>query len=139
MIYRQATGETIPTTASVLGSMITGAAFGGPLGVVGTIGMSFLQEVLMLKPDTTRAAVPEGMDVTGSEAAMRSVTPGSITDPKAYTTLATVNPDFLGGAAGATQFASADCPSSPDDTAQAAARPVQMALNAYAGTMMGNG
>ena len=123
MIYQQATGQQAPAPLSILGSVAMGAALGGPVGVAGSVLLNFVQEMLRLGPDTSRPAVPEGMDATGSEAAIRPVSPGSITQPGGYTTLATVLPDFLGG--GETQLAEAE--PSP-------AR-LRVALNAYAGTM----
>ncbi len=123
MIYRQVTGESVPPPLSIAGSVVSGALFGGPLGILGSVVMNLAMELVRLGPDTSRPPVPEGMDVTGSEAAMRPVTPGSITAPGGYTTLATVLPDFLGGV----QRGS-------DGT------PVQHAIAAYeAGTMTGHG
>lgn len=124
MLYQQATGQQTPAPLSILGSVAVGAAFGGPAGVVGSVLLNFMQEMVRLGPDTSRPAAPEGMDATGSEAAIRPSSPGSITQPGGYTTLATVLPDFLGGGAD-TQLAVAD-PS---------AAQVRVALNAYAGTM----
>ena len=97
MLYRQATGETVPPPFLIAGSVVSSAIMGGPLGVVGSLLVNFVMELARLGPDTSRPAVPEGMDVTGSETAMRNVSPGSITTPGGYTTLATTIPDFLGG------------------------------------------
>ncbi len=97
---------------------------GGPLGIIGSVLLNFVMEIGRLGPDTSRPAVPEGMDVTGSEAPIRSISPGSITTPGGYTTLATTIPDFLGGPS---TFAE-------DGT------PVRQAIAAYeAGTMFGHG
>ncbi len=128
MLYRQATGDSLPAPLSILGSVALGAIFGGPIGIAGSVALNFVQELVRMGPDTSRPAVPEGMDVTGSEAAMRPVSPGSVTEPGGYTTLATVLPDFLGGAAAL----------GADGTANASAE-VRLALNSYAGTMMGAG
>jgi hypothetical protein len=97
MIYRQATGETIPPPMAIAGSVVTGAIFGGPLGVMGSIVMNFATELARMGPDLSRPAVPLGMSQTGSEAGMEPVTPGTSTVPGGYTTLATTLPDFLGG------------------------------------------
>lgn len=128
MLYRQATGETLPAPLSVLGSVAVGAIFGGPVGIVGSVAINFAAELFRLGSDTSRPAVPEGMDGAGAEAGVQPVSPGSITRPGGYTTLATALPDFLGGA-GATQFAGDDAPPAP----------VRVALDAYAGTMSGFG
>ncbi len=128
MLYRQATGETLPPPLSILGSVVTGAMFGGPLGVMGAVALNFATELFSLKPDTSRPAVPEGMEAAGAEAGIRTVSPGSMTQPGGYTTLATVLPDFLGGGAD-TQLAGPDAPPPA----------VRVALDAYAGTMTGFG
>ena len=123
-IYRAFTGETIPPPMQIAGSIISTAAFGGPMGVLGSIALSTAMELARLGPDTSRPPVPEGMDVTGSEAAVRPVSPGSITTPGGYTTLATTVPDFLGG----TTTIAGDGP------------PVFRVIAAYeAGTMTGGG
>ena len=123
MLYRQATGETIPPPMQIAGSIASGAVLGGPAGVLGAVLLNFVLELGRLGADTSRPPVPAGMDVTGSEAGIRSVTPGSLAGGE-YTTLATVVPDFLGGG---TAFAS----NSP------AARQVIAAYEA--GTMTGAG
>ncbi len=104
MIYRAITGKTIPPPMDIASSVVSAAAFGGPLGILGSVMLNTITELARLGPDTSRPAVPEGMDVTGSEAGIRSVSPGSVTRPGGYTTLATVMPDFLGGGGG-TAFA----------------------------------
>ncbi len=98
MVYRAATGEQIPATMRVMGAAITG----GPLGALGAGLMGLLEAIFTMEPDQTRPAVPAGMSATGSEAAMEPVSPGELAEG-AYTTLATVTPEWLGGA---TQFAS---------------------------------
>jgi hypothetical protein len=105
MIYRQATGQTIPPPMAIAGSVVSGAIFGGPLGVLGSLVMNFVSELIRLGPDTSRPAVPEGMSQAGSEAGVQPVSPGSITTPGGYTTLATTLPDFLGGASAGTAVA----------------------------------
>ena len=77
MIYRQATGETIPPPMIIAGSVVTGAIFGGPIGILGSVLLNAAVELARLGPDTSRPPVPEGFDVTGSEAGVRSVSPGS--------------------------------------------------------------
>ena len=127
MLYRQATGETLPAPLSIMGSVAMGAIFGGPIGILGSIAFNLAEELFRMGPDTSRPAVPEGMEAAGAEAGIRPISPGSITQPGGYTTLATVLPDFLGG--GATQQAGPDGGSPP----------IRLALDAYAGTMMGHG
>ena len=51
MIYRAATGETIPAPSRIAGSMATSALFGGPLGVLGTVVTSFVEELIRIGPD----------------------------------------------------------------------------------------
>ena len=92
MIYRAATGEQIPTTMRVAGAGI----LGGIPGMLGAALMSFLEELIRMGPDTSRPPVPAGMSQTGSEAPMDPVTPGTLA-PGQYTTLATIQPEFLGG------------------------------------------
>lgn len=89
-VYRATTGDTIPAPLRIAG----GAMFGGPLGVLGAALGEFLAKLVSMGPDTTRPPVPEGMSVTGSEAGMQPVTPG--TGPAdGYTTLATAVPQWL--------------------------------------------
>ena len=90
MVYRVATGETIPTPLRVLGAGIVG----GPLGALGAGFMAIMEKVFSDPPDTSRPAVPAGMSATGQQAGMQPVTPGSLTGT-AYTTLATVRPEWL--------------------------------------------
>ena len=92
MIYRAATGENIPAPMRVLGAGLVG----GPLGALGAGFMGLLEALLSMKPDLSRPSVPAGMSATGSEAAMAPVTPGTLSDG-AYTTLATTQPEWLGG------------------------------------------
>ena len=130
MVYRQATGETVPPPFLIAGSAISGAIFGGPLGVLGSIVLNLAQELARLGPDTSRPPVPEGMQVTGSEAGVTSVSPGDPTPPGGYTTLATILPDFLGGGANG-----GDGPALAGD-----GPPVRQAIAAYeAGSMFGHG
>ncbi len=122
MIYRQATGESLPPPLAIAGAVGVGAVL-GPLGILGSVMLHLGMELATLKPDTSRPPVPEGMSVTGAEAPMGAVTPGSITRPGGYTTLATTVPDWLGGAQPGL-----------DGT------PVRQAIAAYAaGTMTGFG
>lgn len=51
MIYRAATGETIPAPERIAGSALTGALLGGPLGVLGTVVTSFVEELFRIGPD----------------------------------------------------------------------------------------
>ncbi len=90
MIYRAATGEQIPTTMRVAGAGI----LGGPLGMIGAAFMSLLEEIVQMKPDTSRPPTPAGMSVTGSEAGVEPVTPGTMTGTQ-YVTLGTEAPEFL--------------------------------------------
>ena len=97
MVYRQATGETIPPPLAIAGSVVSGAISGGPLGVLGSVLLNFVMELARIGPDLSRPPVPEGMDQTGSEAGIRPVSPGSIATPGGYASLATTLPDWLGG------------------------------------------
>ncbi len=90
MIYRAATGETIPATMRVLGAGIVG----GPLGMLGAGLMGLVEEIIRVGPDRTRPPTPAGMSETGSERPMDPVTPGTLA-PGQYTTLATALPEFL--------------------------------------------
>lgn len=90
MIYRAATGETIPSTMRVAGAGI----LGGLPGMLGAAFMGLLEELIRMGPDLSRPSVPAGMSQTGSEAAMEPVTPGTLSNG-GYTTLATTTPEFL--------------------------------------------
>jgi len=90
MVYRAATGETIPTPMRVLGAGIVG----GGLGALGAAFMSLLEELVRMGPDLSRPSTPAGMSQTGSEAGMEPVTPGTMPEG-AYVTLATTTPEFL--------------------------------------------
>src|SRR3954464_14707337 len=100
MIYRAATGETIPTPMRVLGAGITG----GGIGMIGAAFMSLLEELIRMGPDTSRPSAPAGMAQTGSEGGMEPVTPGTMAQA-GYTTLATTTPAFLQGNAPTTATA----------------------------------
>jgi len=89
-IYRMATGEQIPMTMRVAGAALTG----GPLGVLGAAFAGLIEELIRMGPDTTRPPTPAGMAMTGSEAGMQPVTPGTL-EAGAYTTLATIAPDWM--------------------------------------------
>lgn len=90
MIYRTTPGQEIPTTLRVLGAGLVG----GPLGMLGAGFMGILGAMLTLPPDQSRPAAPAGMSATGSEAGVQPVSPGTLVD-KAYTTLATVQPEWM--------------------------------------------
>ena len=130
MIYRQATGETIPAPLSIAGSVLTGAMF-GPIGILGSVLLNLASELIHLGADTSRPPVPYGMNVTGSEAGVQSGLPGETMPADGYTTLATVVPQFLGG--GATAVADDDTPATP-------VTPVRQAIAAYEqGSLVGMG
>ena len=95
MIYRAITGEDIPAPLKIAGAVATSAIAGGPLGALGSIVLNFVEELVRLGPDRSRPALPEGFAPGGSESGVTPVTPGTITTPGAYTTLATTVPDFL--------------------------------------------
>ena len=103
MIYRLVTGETIPAPMRVLGAGIVG----GPIGALGAGFMGIMEKVLFSPPDLSRPAVPAGMSVTGSEAGVQPVTPGTLTGT-AYTTLATVRPEWLPSTEATVMLAGAD-------------------------------
>lgn len=92
MIYRAITGETIPAPLKFLGAGI----FGGPIGILGAAVLGFAEALLTIKPDLSRPSAPAGMTATGSEAPVGTVTPGTLA-PGQYTTLATIQPEFLQG------------------------------------------
>ena len=50
MIYRGATGTTLAPPLAILGSMVVGAATGGPIGVFATIMMNFVQTIASMGP-----------------------------------------------------------------------------------------
>lgn len=89
-IYRAATHDEIPVPLKILGAGI----FGGPLGILGAAVTELFTEIFAMGPDTTRPPAPAGMSVTGSEAPMQPVTPGTLGKGE-YVTLATTQPDWL--------------------------------------------
>ena len=90
IIYRAVTGETIPTPMRVLGAGI----LGGPLGILGAGLLGIVEAMFTLKPDLSRPSAPAGMTATGSESGVFPVSPGAL-EPGAYTTLATVAPEWM--------------------------------------------
>jgi len=107
MIYRAITGESIPTPLKIGGAVVASAIAGGPLGALGAVFLGLAEELVRLGPDQSRPALPEGFSVNGSEGGMSPVTPGTITNPGGYTTLATTIPDFLTRPSMETQMAEA--------------------------------
>ena len=97
MIYRAATGDTIPAPLRILGAGLVG----GPLGALGAAFVSLVEALFRMGPDLSRPSSPAGLAATGSEAGMQPVSPGTL-GPDAYLTLATTQPEFLQGS---TQFA----------------------------------
>ena len=89
-IYRMVTGEQIPTTLKVMAA----AATGGPISGFISGFMGLIEGILGMGPDLSRPTAPAGMSATGSEIAMAPVTPGTL-EPGAYTTLATVAPEWM--------------------------------------------
>ena len=92
MIYGAISGETVPMPMKIAGS----ALLGGPVGIAGAVLMGLFQELFRMGPDLSRPASPEGMPLS-AEGAMSPVTPGAPAPEGSYLTLATTNPDFLGG------------------------------------------
>lgn len=92
MIYGAITGETVPAPIKIAGAAIVA----GPVGVAGAVLMSLFQELFRMGPDLSRPSTPEGMPLS-AEGAMSPVTPGAPVQEGSYLTLATTNPDFLGG------------------------------------------
>lgn len=94
-IYRAITGETLPEPLKIASSVVSSAILGGPVGVLGAIAAGLVSELIRMGPDLSRPALPEGFAMNGSEGGVSPVTPGTITTPGGYTTLATTIPDFL--------------------------------------------
>ena len=63
MIYRAATGESIPTPMRVLGAGIVG----GPVGALGAAFMSLLEELIRMGPDLSRPSTPADAAHTGGD------------------------------------------------------------------------
>ncbi len=99
-IYRAITGEpSPPIPMRVAASGITG----GPLGMIGTALLGLVEQLIEMGPDTSRPSAPAGMSATGSEQGVQTVSPGTLAEGQ-YTTLATSQPEWLGGP---TRFAAA--------------------------------
>ena len=92
MAYGAATGETVPLPLRIAGAGI----IGGPVGIAGAVLMGLAEELIRMGPDLSRPSTPEGMPLS-AEGAMSPVTPGDPVQEGSYLTLATINPDFLGG------------------------------------------
>lgn len=90
MIYRAATGDDIPHPLRILGAGI----LGGPAGMLGSALFGLVTEIVRLGPDHSRSPVPAGFSMTGSEAQVEPVTPGTVTG-KDYISLATAEPEFI--------------------------------------------
>ncbi len=75
-IYRAVSGETIPPSERIAGSILAGALFGGPLGVLATVVICFVEELIRIGPDPrqprwgevpiTAEARPGDIDLKGS-------------------------------------------------------------------------
>jgi len=75
-IYRVATEESVPAPTRIATSMLSGALFGGPLGVLATVVGCFVEDLIQRGPDPRApkwgevAATPElrpgGFDSLGS-------------------------------------------------------------------------
>ena len=89
-IYRAETGDEIPAPLKVMGAGI----LGGPLGILGAAVTELFTEIIAMGPDTSRPPAPAGMAVTGSQAGMQPVTPGTLGKGE-YLTLATSQPEWL--------------------------------------------
>ncbi len=89
-IYRAETGDQIPEPLKVLGAGI----LGGPLGMLGAAVTELFTEIIAMGPDTSRPPAPAGMTVTGSQAGMQPVTPGTLGKSE-YVSLATTQPEWL--------------------------------------------
>ncbi len=92
MAYGAATGETVPLPLKIAGAGL----IGGPIGIAGAVIMGLVQELIRMGPDLSRPSMPEGMSLS-AEGGMSPVTPGDPVQEGSYLTLATTNPDFLGG------------------------------------------
>ena len=101
IVYRAATGETLPAPLRVLGAGV----LGGPMGMLGAGLFGVAEKMVIDGPDLSRPAAPAGMAATGSEGGVEPVSPGSLAGT-AYTSLATIQPDWLGGT-GTTRLAAA--------------------------------
>lgn len=112
-IYRAITGETLPEPLKIASSVASAAIFGGPVGAIGAVFIGLAEELIRMGPDQSRPALPEGFANNGSEGGVSPVTPGSITTPGGYTTLATTIPDFLMRPTPGTAFASNGSESGP--------------------------
>ena len=119
MVYRAATGETIPAPMRVAGAGL----LGGPLGMLGAAFTALLEELIRMGPDLSRPSAPAGMMATGAEQGVQPVTPGTLTEGQ-YTTLATTIPDFLQssqvGIASASDGAATSATAQAGQTGQAA-------------------
>ena len=89
-IYRAETGDEIPEPLKILGAGI----LGGPLGILGAAITELFTTIIAMGPDTSRPPVPAGMSVTGSQAGVQPVTPGTLGKGE-YLTLATTQPEWL--------------------------------------------
>lgn len=75
MIYREATGQTLPAPLRIAGSVAMGFATGSPVGAFGTILLAFIGRIIEMGPDRTGPAVPAGMQLCGNEAPISPIDP----------------------------------------------------------------
>ena len=75
--YRILTKQSDPQPMQVADSVVSGLAFGGPVGAIGTAVLCFAEALIRMGPDQSGPAAPAGMAVAGSEAGVQPITPGS--------------------------------------------------------------
>ncbi len=59
-IYRAVTGDTLSPPMRMAGAIVGGVITGGPLGVLGTLGMTFMEEMFRLGPNSASSDGPQG-------------------------------------------------------------------------------
>ena len=100
MIYRAITGETAPPPMQIAASAVSAAHVRRAAGLLGSVLLNTAMELARLGPIRPARQCPPGMDVTGSEAGVRTVSPGRPDrHPAATRPWPPSLPDFLGGAA----------------------------------------
>jgi hypothetical protein len=59
-IYRAVTGETLSPPMQMAGAIVGGLITGGPIGVLATLGMTFVEEMFRLGPNNASPDGPQG-------------------------------------------------------------------------------
>ncbi len=86
-IYRAITGDTIPESARIAGSMVVSGLMGGPIGIATNIGVTLLEQVTGIDPEKLGSRLLANLGI------------GSPAEPAAPAHQIAASPDAAAGAA----------------------------------------